>query len=195
MTGLIYVAIVGLWAAVLIPMWLSRHDADEAHRRERHETALGTLARFRSTSSTPTTATQRAIRRRRVIGVTLAALCASGAAAWALGLAGVWVLVLPLVLLGLFVVVAVMAAGASRRQQDARVQSAERRRESRERQSDQREVARTTRATRAAPAPGQVPAQPRPRREVARAQVKRPHTRPVTPTTASTFEDLFDQTA
>jgi len=48
MTGLIYVAIVALWAAVLIPMWLRRHDADEAHRLERHAEAMGTLARFRS---------------------------------------------------------------------------------------------------------------------------------------------------
>ena len=46
MTGLIYVAIVALWAAVLIPMWLRRHDDDQARRIERHRVAMGTLARI-----------------------------------------------------------------------------------------------------------------------------------------------------
>ena len=116
MTGLLYVAIVGLWAAVLIPMWLSRHDADEAHRRQRHEQALGVLSRFKAKDTGSVTAAQRAVRRRRVIGVTLVALAAAGATAWALGLAAPWVMVTPLVLLAGFVGLAV-AMGATRSRQ------------------------------------------------------------------------------
>ncbi|MEZ5115320.1 MAG: hypothetical protein R2737_03540 [Candidatus Nanopelagicales bacterium] len=46
MTGLIYLAIVALWAAVLVPMWLRRHDqANEARTADRFNTAMRTLSR------------------------------------------------------------------------------------------------------------------------------------------------------
>lgn len=63
MTGLIYVAIVGLWACVLIPLWLRRHVDDQAARIERHQTAMGALARVHGSAPSPAAT---ASRRRRV---------------------------------------------------------------------------------------------------------------------------------
>jgi len=82
-TGLIYVAIIALWAAVLIPMWLRRHDDDQARRIERHRVAMGTLARI---ADDPETAQSAAVRRRRVIIAVTATLGALGSAAWIAGL-------------------------------------------------------------------------------------------------------------
>lgn len=49
MTGLIYVAIIALWAAVLVPMWLKRHDhATESRNVERFNTAMRSLSGRRS---------------------------------------------------------------------------------------------------------------------------------------------------
>lgn len=175
MTGLIYVAIVGLWAAVLIPMWLNRHDADEAHRRSQHETALGVLARFRSPGSAAVTSGQRAVRRRRRIGVALLALSAAGATAWAMGMAGLWVVLAPLALLGIFVTIAAVM-GQTRRQQLA----------GRERARKQRTIERNR--------PVQAPAVP-PRTAAPRPQrAQRPRGTRAAPTGRS-LEDLFDQTA
>ncbi len=114
MTGLIYVAIVALWAAVLIPMWLRRHDADEAHRLERHAEAMGTLARFRSGRIGAGSPTQRAARRRRTILATLIALTAVGGTAWWLEMVGVWALAAPAVVLGAFLLGALWASQTSR---------------------------------------------------------------------------------
>jgi hypothetical protein len=47
-TGLIYVAIIAVWAAVLVPMWLRRHDhANESRNVDRFNTAMRTLSRSR----------------------------------------------------------------------------------------------------------------------------------------------------
>ncbi len=100
MTGLLYVAIVALWAAVLIPMWLRRHDDDQARRIDRHRVAMGTLARIRSEDAT--TASHAAARRRRTILVTLAALTLLAGGAWILGMASGWLLALCLVMLVAF---------------------------------------------------------------------------------------------
>jgi len=83
-TGLIYVAIVALWAAVLIPMWLRRHDDDQARRIERHRVAMGTLARM---STRADEAREAATRRRRITLTGTATLGALGTAAWVTGFA------------------------------------------------------------------------------------------------------------
>jgi hypothetical protein len=44
---LIYVAIIALWAAVLIPIWLRRNDADEVRAVDRFDNAMHALGRFR----------------------------------------------------------------------------------------------------------------------------------------------------
>jgi len=99
-TGLLYVAIVALWAAVLIPMWLRRHDDDQARRIERHRTAMGALARMPETSDRPASA--QAARRRMIVLGALAALVVASGAAWALGYASGWWVTASLLLLGAF---------------------------------------------------------------------------------------------
>ncbi len=64
---MIYVAIVALWACVLIPMWLRRHVDDEASRIERHQDALGALARVHGSAPSPAATASR--RRRIWLGV------------------------------------------------------------------------------------------------------------------------------
>ena len=51
--GLIYAVIIGMWALVLVPMWLRRHDeAQESKSADRFARAMGTLRRGASSSST-----------------------------------------------------------------------------------------------------------------------------------------------
>jgi hypothetical protein len=96
-TGLVYVAIVALWAAVLIPMWLRRHDDDHIRRIERHRVAMGTLARMSDDAEASQDA---AARRRRLVVVAAATLGAVASGVWIAGLLpGIAVIVawLPLV--------------------------------------------------------------------------------------------------
>jgi len=167
-TGLIYVAIVALWAAVLIPMWLRRHDDDEERRRERHEEALGVLARFRSPNSRPISPARRAARRRRAIAVTLVAFLAAGGAGWFTGFVGPWAFVAPLVGLVLFIGVAV----ASRQWERATIAKHEAE-QARERSVEAR-ASREMRRTRVSAAPKTRVARSRP---------------------PSSLDHLFDQTA
>jgi hypothetical protein len=105
-TGLIYVAIVALWAAVLIPMWLRRHDDDQARRIERHRVAMGTLARIADDGETARGA---AARRRRVIVAAAATVGALATAGWVAGLVPGVVTILLWVPLLAFLPVAVVA--------------------------------------------------------------------------------------
>ena len=114
-TGLIYVAIVALWAAVLIPMWLRRYDDGEAHRLERHQEAMGILARFRTGGTADWTPARRAARRRRTILATLLAVTVTGVAAWVLQVAGVWVIIVPGLALLAFVASAAWATRTASR--------------------------------------------------------------------------------
>ncbi len=51
--GLIYAVIIGMWALVLVPMWLRRHDeAQESKSADRFARAMGTLRRGAHSSST-----------------------------------------------------------------------------------------------------------------------------------------------
>ena len=86
MTGLIYVVIIALWAAVLIPIWLRRHDQiSEVRSTARFSSAMKTLgkneksgrsARRGSSSGRPTSPAQEAAAKRRalVMGILSAAL-------------------------------------------------------------------------------------------------------------------------
>ena len=123
MTGLIYVAIVALWAAVLIPMWLRRHDDGEAHRLERHQEAMGILARFRNGGTADWTPARRAARRRRTILATLLAVTVTGAAAWVLQVAGAWVVIVPGLVLLAFVASAAWATRAESTRERGRDQA------------------------------------------------------------------------
>lgn len=99
-TGLLYVAIVALWAAVLIPMWLRRHDDDQARRIERHRTAMGALARMPELADR--TAAAEAARRRTIVLGSLGGLLVVTAAAWALGYVSGWLVTAAGALLVLF---------------------------------------------------------------------------------------------
>ena len=86
MTGLIYVVIIALWAAVLIPIWLRRHDQiSEVRSTARFSSAMKSLgkneksgrsARRGSSSGRPTSPAQEAAAKRRavVMGILSAAL-------------------------------------------------------------------------------------------------------------------------
>lgn len=86
MTGLIYVVIIALWAAVLIPIWLRRHDQiSEVRSTARFSSAMkslgkneksGRAARRGSSSGRPTSPAQEAAAKRRavVMGILSAAL-------------------------------------------------------------------------------------------------------------------------
>ncbi|PHX61096.1 MAG: hypothetical protein CK552_02390 [Actinobacteria bacterium] len=53
MTGLIYVVIIALWAAVLIPMWLRRHDRiSEVRSTKKFRTAMQSLGSDRHRAAT-----------------------------------------------------------------------------------------------------------------------------------------------
>ncbi|MDO8732363.1 MAG: hypothetical protein Q7L55_07315 [Actinomycetota bacterium] len=101
MTGLIYLVIIALWAAVLIPMWLKRHDqVSEVRSTTRFSTAMRSLGNQRSGENMPNpqhirqhngnSAHERATQRRTmvlgaltiVLAVTLVAAFASIAPKW-----------------------------------------------------------------------------------------------------------------
>ena len=169
-TGLIYVAIVALWAAVLIPMWLRRHDDDQARRIERHRVAMGTLARIADEAEVAQGA---AARRRRVIVAATATVGALGTAAWVAGLLpGIPALVLWMPFIA-FLPAAVIAERRASREAAERALDA--RREHRiERSSRTRAATSTADATdtRGVPSP------------VTRARA-----------TAPAWDEVFDQTA
>ena len=167
MTGLIYVAIVALWAAVLIPMWLRRHDDDQARRIERHRVAMGTLARIADDAEVAQSA---AARRRRIILAGAATVGALGTAAWVAGLLPGIITILLWVPLTAFLPIAIVAERRATRR-------------AAERALDERRERRVRRST--PDVPGHVDA------PVIRADA--PVTRARTPSPA--WDEVFDQTA
>lgn len=172
MTGLIYVAIVALWAAVLIPMWLRRHDDDQARRIERHRVAMGTLARIADDAEV---AQSVAARRRRVIVAGAATVGALATAAWVAGfLPGILTLLLWLPLLTFLPVAVIAERRASRL--------------AAERALDERRVRRADRASRVAPDRVQDE-----RMQPLQVHVEAPVMR--TRSSAPAWDEVFDQTA
>ena len=131
MTGLIYVVIIALWAAVLIPIWLRRHDQiSEVRSTARFSSAMKSLgkneksgrsARRGSSSGRPTSPTQEAAAKRRavVMGVLSAALAVVLAVA-VVGLIPRWAPIVLAVVVLTYVIAASMtssrrSAGADRR--------------------------------------------------------------------------------
>jgi membrane protein implicated in regulation of membrane protease activity len=164
-TGLIYVAIVALWAAVLIPMWLRRHDDDQARRIERHRVAMGTLARIADDADV---AQGLAARRRRIIVAATATLGALATTGWVAGLVpGIITILLWLPLLA-FLPVAVLAERRSARM-------------SAERALERRRVRRAERSERS---DRDIPAR-------TQAEVPMTHSRVSPPA----WDEVFDQTA
>jgi hypothetical protein len=75
-TGLIYVVIIALWAAVLIPIWLRRHDQiSEVRSTARFSSAMRSLGKESAVPGTSSRAREVAAKRRAIImGVLSAAL-------------------------------------------------------------------------------------------------------------------------
>lgn len=124
MSGLIYAAIVVLWAVVLVPMWLRRHDeVTESRSVDRFQGAMRTLSRRNAAAGDrrevlvprrttekampdgviepPTPATLAASRRRRV-GLILLALAVVVGAVARFHVVPIWTPAVPLVVLMLF---------------------------------------------------------------------------------------------
>lgn len=108
MTGLIYIAIIALWAAVLIPIWLRRNDADEIRAVDRFDTAMHTIGRFRrgqgdsdvlvkgERGASSRGAAAGAAGRRLLIQIALVAVTVVVAVAWFVGAAPAWLLLVVL---------------------------------------------------------------------------------------------------
>lgn len=134
MTGLIYVVIIALWAAVLIPIWLRRHDQiSEVRSTAKFSSAMKSLGKDGKRKGTRANASgghggaarqKAAMRRAIIMGVLSAAL----AVTLVLAIMGVVPQVAPIVL-AIVVLAYVIAAAATSSQRGA---SAERRSRSRD---------------------------------------------------------------
>ncbi|HET7900675.1 MAG TPA: hypothetical protein VFL59_05770 [Candidatus Nanopelagicales bacterium] len=68
--GLIYAVIIGMWALVLVPMWLRRHDeAQESKSADRFARAMGTLRRGSSDGTRSSLPVREVLMPRRPSGV------------------------------------------------------------------------------------------------------------------------------
>lgn len=174
-TGLIYVAIVALWAAVLIPMWLRRHDDDQARRIERHRVAMGTLARIGDDADAAQIA---AARRRRLVLAASATVGALGSVAWIAGFvpgllaAALWLPFLAYLPAAVVFERSMRRAAAERALQERRERRAER---------DRRRVG------------GAAPRDDQARHDVVTVDVPAPVRREYAPHVA--WDEVFDQTA
>ncbi len=141
MTGVIYLAIIAMWAVVLVPMWLRRHEENEGIRSAaNYRKALSTLsdrstpaprnaARARTTPRVTVAGQpdavarvariQAAARRRRVLGLLCVVTLGFGAAALR-GLVPVWASLIPVGLIVVFVAVSVRTVRQQRQRRPAR---------------------------------------------------------------------------
>lgn len=174
MTGLIYVAIVAMWAAVLIPMWLRRHDAEQHDLGRRHQEAMEVLGGTPEGSALSTRS--RAVRRRRAILAGLAVALVTAVGAFALGLVGAWLPALAAVALAAFIGGRVLLARMGEARAAEEAARAHRRARVRTRE------ARPARAT------------PRPSADPARVRTSTPATGSRRASSAA-WEQVFDQTA
>lgn len=108
MTGLIYVVIIALWGAVLIPIWLRRHDQiSEVRSAARFQSAMSSLGRKQREQSA---ARQQAARRRATVLGILILLLASTLILGVTSTAPIWLAFVAAGLLLGFLVVAAMTA-------------------------------------------------------------------------------------
>ncbi len=118
MTGLIYLVIIALWAAVLIPMWLRRHDQiSEVRSTARFSSAMRSLASDSRTLRNRQANSPQAIaaRRRALVLAVLAGITTVALLAAVMGTVPMWIPLLSVIPLAGFV--AATAMTASMRQQ------------------------------------------------------------------------------
>jgi len=108
MTGLIYVIIIALWAAVLIPIWLRRHDQiSEVRSTARFQSAMSTLGKRGESSVSPAAVASR--RRAITLGVLTLAL-ATTLILGLLNMAPMWLAFIAAGLVGAYLVAAALTA-------------------------------------------------------------------------------------
>ena len=174
-------AIVALWAAVLIPMWLRRHDDDQARRIERHRVAMGTLARIADDADVAQGA---AARRRRIIVAAAATVGALATTGWVAGLLpGVVTILLWLPLLA-FLPIAVIAERRAARLSAERALDERRRARRAERSERSHRSDRFDQSDQSDGSGREVPAHTQVQVPIARARVSPP-----------AWDEVFDQTA
>ncbi len=128
-TGLIYLVIIALWAAVLIPMWLKRHDqVSEVRSTTRFSTAMRSLADQRSGDNMPnpqhgrqqhrSSAHDRATHRRTMVLGSLTILLAVTLVAAFASIAPKWLPMISAAFVTAFLVATLMTA-SSRKQSQA----------------------------------------------------------------------------
>jgi len=108
MTGLIYVIIIALWAAVLIPIWLRRHDQiSEVRSTARFQSAMSTLGKRGRSPVSPAAVASR--RRAVTLGLLTLAL-ATTLALGLLNMAPMWLAFIAAGLVGAYLVAAALTA-------------------------------------------------------------------------------------
>ena len=112
---MIYVVIIALWAAVLIPMWLRRHDqVSEVRSTARFSDAMRSLSRAddpqRDEPQVRAAPMTHAARRRTVVLLSLSGLVAVALAGAALGSLPRWLPLVTALLLGAYLVAAALTA-------------------------------------------------------------------------------------
>lgn len=112
-TGVIYVIIIALWAAVLIPMWLRRHDQiSEVRSTARFSDAMRSLSRADDPANEPVrrVPARTAAQRRTTVLIVLSALVATALGAALAGIAPRWMPIVTAVLLAAYLVAAALTA-------------------------------------------------------------------------------------
>ena len=121
MTGVIYLVIIALWAAVLIPMWLRRHDqiseirstarfSSAMHSLGQHEDGAEEPVRRQRQSAPRRSASSVAAQRRALVLATLTALLAFALIGYLLDSAPVWLPLAASVLVAAFLVASALTA-------------------------------------------------------------------------------------
>ena len=117
-TGLIYLVIIALWAAVLIPMWLRRHDQiSEVRSTARFSSAMKSLSRVDDPERTERDVAHRdaaeaAARRRALVLVVLISVVLLSLVGGFAGATPKWLPIMLASLLAAYLVAAAMTAGA-----------------------------------------------------------------------------------
>jgi hypothetical protein len=107
-TGLIYIVIIALWAAVLIPIWLRRHDQiSEVRSTARFQSAMSTLGRRHMQR---VSAKRQAARRRATVLAVLTLMLATTLALGIAGMTPIWLAFVAAALVLGFVVAAALTA-------------------------------------------------------------------------------------
>jgi hypothetical protein len=107
-TGLIYVVIIALWGAVLIPIWLRRHDQiSEVRSTARFQSAMSSLGRQQRLRNS---ARQQAARRRATVLGVLTLLLASTLILGVMSMAPIWLAFVAAGLLLAYIVATAMTA-------------------------------------------------------------------------------------